>query len=219
METLLNKFESFIKRSMLPASVLLLFLSLLALKDETLSKLINNFNLLENQNFYSTIAIILILLISLSYIIAILTQFAFDNHLKKNFNSILFYKNENHTLNLLREKTILKLEQETNEFEAIEYTDYLLYQIIGRKLQFLKYPTNTKRYINDIKSSGSIFISMLILLFLEVIIHIQRIGLVLIGLIIMGGIFFIAKEYLLSKYRSRSIRIYTNYLLGDNNPI
>jgi len=222
MDTLVKQFESFLKRSMLPASFLLLLLFAFSLKDEKINTFFKNFNLFSkaNEKLYLTILIGLILLISLSYILSIFTQYIFDNRMKKNFNSILFYKNENETLNILRKKTISKLQKENSEFKELNYTDYLLYQIIGRKLQFLKYPTSTKRYIDEIKSAGSIFISILISLLIFTIIHsLDNCYMLFLGFLVMGIIYFIAIEYLLLKYRSRAIRIYINYLIGDNKSI
>jgi len=65
------------------------------------------------------------------------------------------------------------------------------------------------------KSSGSIFIAFKMAIIIRLIIDFNLINLIgsIIGIAI---IYFFAIEYLLSKYRSRNIRMYINYLIGDN---
>ena len=215
METLLKQFGGFIKRSMLPASVLLLFLSFFAYRDE---KLISNFDKLHSlseNNIYLEGFIIFTLLISLSFFMAILTQLLFDNLMKEDFNPLLpIYKHESHLLNQLREKTIKQLQEENPEFQDLKHTDFLLYQVIGRKLQFYSYKTDTRRYIDEIKSGGSIFIAILIAFLIELT-TLESWIYIMLGIFLILIIFTIALEYILSKYRSRNIRMYINYIIGD----
>ncbi|CAA6807962.1 MAG: Unknown protein [uncultured Sulfurovum sp.] len=217
METLLKQFDSFLKRAILPISVLVSVLLLFQYK-ECLNT--NKKNCLEqyihnpNNEDYLLILFIIILVIALSFIMKILIQLFFDNFLKKNFNSFIFYCNENYTLKVLRLKSIQKLKKENHAFNDIEMTDFLLYQVIGRKLQFVEHPTNTKRYIDDAKSAGSIFIAIIIAIIIKSYLYESYWGLFLIPFM-----YFIALEYIISKYRSRAIRMYTNYLIGENYPI
>jgi len=210
---LLKTFESFFKRSVLPSSVLLLFLFISNKADITIFfQKINPILELEYGTYILTLMII-ISLITLSFLMSILTQIVFDNTMKKNFNSLFLYNNT--TLNNLRDKVITKLQQEENDkFENIEHTDYFLYQVIGRKLESFSIKTDTRRYIDDIKSSGIIFLSFILTILLKIITHFDIIYFLFEILLILTT-WFIAWEYLKSKYRSRAIRIYINYLIGD----
>ena len=210
METLLKQFDSFLKRSMLPSSVLIVVTLLLT--HENLSNYQEDFaKLVDENNIYIIYFLILVSLVAISFIMSILTQIIFDNTMKKNFNAFFFYKNENQLLEKLRAKSIAKLNKESKEFEGIELTDSFLYQVIGRKLQFFKKPTPTTRYIDETKSTGSIAISIMLALFWQVI---QECSCLYIFFIII--IYAIARAYILSKYRSRAIRMYTNYIISDN---
>jgi len=211
METLLKQFDSFLKRSMLPSSVLIVVTLLLT--HENLAKYQEDFaKLVDENNIYIVYFLILVSLVAISFIMSILTQIIFDNTMKKNFNAFLFYKNENQLLEQLRAKSIAKLNKESKEFEGIELTDSFLYQVIGRKLQFLKKPTPTTRYIDETKSTGSIAISIMLALFWQVIQEYSCLN-----ILFIITIYAIARAYILAKYRSRAIRIYTNYIISDDN--
>lgn len=214
MDTLLKQFDSFLKRSMLPSSVLVLILILFAYKDNSLKDFFIGYINIINDNYF-LIFMTFILFIAISFIMKVLTQIFFDNMLKRNFNSIFLYFHENEILMILRKKSIEKLQKENTEFDEIELTDFFLYQVLGRKLQFLEHKTDTKRYIDDTKSAGSIFIAIIIALLIQIILNF---GLLycLIGILLIIATYFLAIEYIKSKYRSRAIRIYTNYLIGDN---
>jgi hypothetical protein len=160
--------------------------------------------------------LLIVLLLAISFTMSIFTQVFFDNTMKKNFNGYLFYKHENALLDTLRAKSIIKLNKESDIFNEIELTDYFLYQVIGRKLQFLEQLTKTTRYIDEIKSSGSIFIAFIFASGIQIKIDFSKSSL-FIGLLLIVSIYFLAKDYIKSKYRSRAIRIYTNYLIGENN--
>lgn len=214
MDTLLKQFDSFLKRSMLPSSVLVLILILFAYKDNSLKDFFIGYINIINDNYF-LIFMTFILFIAISFIMKVLTQICFDNMLKRDFNSIFLYFHENEILMILRKKSIEKLQKENTEFDEIELTDFFLYQVLGRKLQFLEHKTDTKRYIDDTKSAGSIFIAIIIALLIQIILNF---GLLycLIGILLILATYFLAIEYIKSKYRSRAIRIYTNYLIGDN---
>ena len=213
METLLKQFDSFIKRSMLPSSLLVLLLLLFSY--DKLFIYLDRLSPYLNQDYaFILILLFFILLIAISLVMSIITQLVFDNTLKDNFESFLIYKNENILLKELRAKSIEKLKQETDIFNDIKLTDYILYQILGRKLQFLKKPTPTKRYIDEIKASESIFFALII----SILIHLFSNFSILNFIISSFGILLtivITYEYIKSKYRSRAIRIYTNFLIGE----
>ena len=213
METLLKQFDSFIKRSMLPSSLLVLILLLFSY--DKLFYYLDRLSPYLNQDYtFILIFLFFIFLIAISLVMSIITQLVFDNTLKENFESFFIYKNENRLLKQLREKSIEKLQQETDAFNDIELTDYTLYQILGRKLQFFKKPTSTKRYIDEIKASESIFFALIISIFVHLLLNLSVINLLVssFGIIVTIGITY---EYIKSKYRSRSIRIYTNFLIGE----
>ena len=100
-------------------------------------------------------------------------------------------------------------------FNNIELTDYTLYQILGRKLQFLTKPTPTKRYIDEIKASESIFLAFIISMTIHLFFSNLSIIYFILNLLLIIFIIRVAFEYIKSKYRSRSIRIYTNFLIGE----
>lgn len=216
METLLKQFDSFLKRSMLPSSVLiviLLLFSLIVFSEEKITVYKSTvLEYIKDIDVFILSFLLIVLLTAISFIMSILTQIIFDNTMKKNFNSRLFYKHENALLDTLRIKSIIKLNKESNLFNDIELTDYFLYQVLGRKLQFLEYPTKTTRYIDEIKSSGSIFISFMISFVLKIIFDFSWVHL-FIGIFLIISTYFLARGYIKSKYRSRAIRIYTNYLI------
>ena len=210
MEILLKQFHSFIKRSMLPSSLFILILLLFSY--DKLFEYVDKLSKSMNQEY--AFIFIFLFFISISLLMSIVTQLAFGNTLKNNFESLFFYKKENRLLKQLRAKSIEKLQQETDIFNDIELTDYMLYQILGRKLQFFEEPTSTKRYIDEIKASESIFFALIISIVIELFIHFS-ITYLIIAIMMIGLILIFAYEYIKSKYRSRSIRIYTNFLIGE----
>ena len=103
---------------------------------------------------------------------------------------------------------------ENDIFEDIENSDYFLYQVIGRKLAFIKPETKTTRYMDEIKSAGIIFLSIIITIFVVMITYHSFMN-VIIELLLIGLIFIFSFDYIKSKYRSRAIRIYINYLIEN----
>jgi len=210
IKIIIERFESFIKRSLMPsASFLMLYM--------VFDILCNNSKFLDflNNEAHSTLLLIVLFIVfsGLSTLLTILHQFFYDNRLKENFDGNTFFNSENEALGEMRKKVmrILKIEKSN---------DYLLYQIIGKKMKNLKKDINTGRYIDDIKTIGIFFISFIIVLsvsilhyiyttensiFLEVVIFISLV-------ISIYLIYHLGKELIKSKYRSRAIRIYTNYL-------
>jgi len=207
ISTLLKIFDSFFKRAILPSIMLLAFLYILQTYNTKIDILLPS---IEEKNYL----LLFMLSITLSYIMSILTQSIFDNHLKNNFYGRFFYTSENRTLDLLREKVINKLKKENDIFEDIEYSDYFLYQVIGRKLAFIKPETKTTRYMDEIKSAGIIFLSIIITIFVVMITYHSFMN-VIIELLLIGLIFIFSFDYIKSKYRSRAIRIYINYLIEN----
>lgn len=208
ISTLLKMFESFFKRAILPSIMLLAFLYIL----QTYNAKIDILPTIENKNYL----LLFMISITLSFIMSILTQSIFDNNLKNNFNGKFFYISENNILKLLREKVIDKFTKENSVFKDIEYNDYFLYQVIGRELAFIKPETKTTRYMDEIKSAGIVFLSIVITIFIVMITYHSFIT-IIIELFIITLVIIFSFDYIKSKYRSRAIRIYVNYLIGDKS--
>jgi len=131
-----------------------------------------------------------------------LNQALFDNFIKSNYNSILF-RSETSKLKFLRKKIQIKIKQEYHEIEDIDeklLDDFMLYQILGGKEKV------SERYATDAKEIGVTFMSILIFI-LWVSLYVSILYILLTPLI-----FFIGRELVKSKYRSRAFRIYFNYL-------
>jgi hypothetical protein len=207
LSILLEMFKDFFKRAVFPSIFLLGTVYILEIIDK-------NIQLLPTIKSENYIYIFVIIIIS-SFIMSILTQGIFDNNLKRNFKTKIFFTYENELLDSLRDKCSEKLKHENEIFDNMEHTDALLYQIIGRKLAFIQPPTKTKRYVDEVKSAGIVFLSLLISLFIYLIYNFSLI-LLLCFLLISALLLLLAFDYIKSKYRSRAIRIYVNYLIGKN---
>jgi len=191
---IINKFENFINRAIIPSTTFILFGFIIYLYSDI--KL--NFNLFDNY------LLIIILLIGISLFLNILQQIIFDNNIKNYYNTKIFWCLDNKTLDSLRKQVILKLKTENNI--EIQYTDYNIYLLLGKK--FL---TNAERFVNETKSIGIISISFC--LFLLIFLYIQfGSGSLFISLPICGFIIILSFETILAKYRSRALKLYINYL-------
>ena len=190
-------FERFIKRSLLPSSSFLLFLIIYDI-------FINRENPILDylKKFDSTLMIIVIfmLFIGLSTILSILHQAVYDNFLKKDFELYFYKHTDNAYLKELREK----VQTSCNRPKA---TDYLLYQLIKAKYSDL----DTKRYVDDAKTIGISFISFIIIL-IATIVKIKSIPVTIGSIVLILFLYILGKELIKSKYRSRAIFLYTNYL-------
>lgn len=217
----LDKFEEFIKRAMMPSVVFfVMFIGMYLLFNYTQNP--NNFktittqlesilsNLISNLNI-GTFVLFFILLVALSHILAVLTQLVFDNNIKENYEPEIFKNSELKNLKLLRKEVKEKIKKESPEFKDIDLTDFMLYQIISRKLRYLNEKTPTHRYVDDAKASGIVFISIIISFFINTSIYFN----LTIAISISILTWFVGFTYIKSKYRSRALRIYTNYLIGE----
>lgn len=213
METLAKHFGSFFKRSILPSSILVLIILFFSSEKILIHQDIIK-DLITANYLFILIFLTMILLITISFIMSILTQVLFDDFLKKNFDmNLYFLSNQDTLLKELRLKSVTKLKEENNKFNDFddkEYTDYFLYQILGRKLQFFKYPTSTTTYIDDIKASGIISLSFIITFLIQ-----MSISFSIYYILLIIFIYCMTYYYLKSRYRARAIRIYINYLIGD----
>lgn len=225
IEILLKQFENFVKRALIPSvSFVITFLFI-----GCILVYINDSNFNQISSIYLSIKITnnvwfigLILLIGLSFFLSIVHQLIYDNLLKRNFDS--FCSNlQKSLLSKYRLLVIEKLKKEDktlyDNFENEYFTDNHLYQILGRKLSYFDKLTNTKRYVDESKSIGIFFISIILSLTLWNIFYFFKdiysfiLPSIFISLILYIMGFFLIK----SKYRSRAIRMYINYLLGEKH--
>lgn len=199
VEKILDKFGNFIKRDLFPSSTLFLLILTTYCKESEALKSI--FEIFEKNTLLISIVIIIILL-STTYILKMLNQALFDNFIKSNYNSILF-RSETSKLKFLRKKIQTKIKQEYHQIEDIDeklLDDFMLYQILGGKEEV------PERYATDAKEIGVTFMSILVFM-LWVSLYVSILYILLTPLI-----FFIGRELVKSKYRSRAFRIYFNYL-------
>jgi len=173
-----------------------------------------------------SVVIVVVAFLGLSYILSLLTQVIFDNNIKRkyNANTYLFWKEEeNKELDLLRQKVINKIEEENKDIfptELLKNSDMFLYQVVGRKLQFFSKETKTNRYVDETKSAGILFVSIMLSLCINMFIFNDiYVWKTVLNIILIGAFFFMGREHLKSKYRSRATRIYVNYLLGDEKTV
>lgn len=212
---LFKLFEDFIKRSVVPSISFgfiffveyFIFKEIYKIKIEEVNKLIPVINL---NNL--TILFLIILVIGFSYFLSILHQLLFDNYIKKNYNG-WFSTYENDQLKVLREKVINKLKVKLI-FIDTKYSDYILYQAIGRELSYFRKPTSTTRYVDDTKAIGIFFISIMVTNIIFTIIGLLHISICILIIVIS---YIIAYFAIKAKYRSRALRIYINYLIDEKD--
>ena len=194
MDAIVKSFETFIKRSLLPSSSFLLFLILYDyfLNDEEL------LDLLRCVNSMMMIVVVFMLFIGLSTILSIIHQAIYDNFLKENFDGLCKKYPDNLFLKILRKDVQ----------EALDYpdsTDYMLYHKIRTTLE--KDDIDASRYVDGTKAIGITFVSMMIMLIVTICTHKS-----ILCFIALFPIYFIGRELIKSKYRSRAIFIYSIYL-------
>ena len=209
IELLIKMFEGFIKRAVMPSVSFgfifivefLLFES--SIDENTLSGIKNIFNSLVWNSI--NIMLLVIVLIGLSYFLSILNQLIFDNFIKKNYNT-LCSKGETLQLEILRKKVIEKVKKKLDYIDN-DTSDYFLYQIVSRELTYFKEPTDTRRYVDDTKSIGIFFLSLIL------------VNMILFPTLWLIVLLVVGHYAIKAKYRSRAMRIYVNYLLGEEDKI
>jgi hypothetical protein len=166
---------------------------------------INNIKITESIQ-----TIIIILFIGWSIIMSILTQVIFDSFIKYNYESNI-YTITSDNLTQLRQKVINQLAKENEIFSNIEQSDYFLYQVISRKISFFEPDTKTNNYVNEAKIGGILFLSIMTAIIINIFLFDSSFWL----LLVLMPIYFFGHEFIKSRYRARAIRIYINYLIGD----
>ena len=208
IEFIWNKFELFIRRTVLPSSV---FITLLLFVDYNSndSALFQHITNLCNNKLSITIITLLILLLAINYILKFLTQFLFDNFIKINYDALFCCKKESAEFKKLRTKVCEKLvKKNVVDLELIDNNDFMMYQVLGNVLE----STNVKRYVTDAKEAGVMIVSILLVLSWYIYLKDDAIWLVAIFIL-----YFIGIEYIRGKYRSRAYRMYVNYLIENKN--
>jgi|GEM_PF-2037938 len=167
-----------------------------------------------------SLILILLSLVGLNYILLILNEIAYENTLRENFDSWLVQTPYNRTmsknLSALREKVQEKtLNLYPDLHHITDLTDYVLYEILGGILI-----TNTRAYVDSAKITGLVFISLISACIVSIILHYRHIGYHLIWLIsLIVILYFIGRELVKTHYRSRTMRLYINFLIAPEEKI
>lgn len=216
----LDKFEQFIKRAMMPSIVFFIMYAIVFIIVIYIKKDFNQLEFIVLLKFFmgikfdiTSFILFFILLIGLSHILSVLTQMIFDNNIKEDYISDFNIESENNNLKNLRKKVVNKLNTESSDFkDDIELTDFMLYQIVSRKLAYYNKKTPTERYVDDAKASGITFVSLIIVTLINLTIYYG----IFIAITVSILFTYIGYTYIKSKYRSRATRIYVNYLIGEH---
>jgi hypothetical protein len=205
IKVIVEKFEVFIKRSVLPSASFILFLLIFDV-------VFNNNRIIEyldKSHSNITIALFILAFIGLTNLLSILQQAIYDNRLKNTFNGSSFpWKNENNNLDTLRKKVNQQLNKDEN--------DYMLYKILGRNMSI-----DTTEYSTQAKTFGIMFISLIIVTIIWFHLYLHQsndLSLALryiLFLVIITIEYYVGRELVKSRYRSRAIKIYSNFI--NNN--
>jgi len=214
LNKLFTLFERFIKRSLVPTSAFFAFFLLfdliagILLEKPLLSattELIIRLTTLSGSSQFSYLipVVLLMLLVGLGFLFQVMTQLFYDNWLKGNFNFFYF---ENQGLSRLRAKVITKLGPELIKLDIKTPTDYQLYLILAPRSK-----QSLSKYADQSKAAGIVIICILFNLFIIAAFY----DCLCIRLSIYFLVFYLLGfNYIQSRYRSRAIRLYINYLLN-----
>jgi hypothetical protein len=216
LKIVLDEFKDFFRRAMMPSLVFVTVMILLG-ANEILK-------ISENRIILNKEMTLLILLIGVSYLFAIGHQILFDNNTKENYDECWFCAGDKQLRKLRNEVTRILKCQYSNLIDA-DTKDYHLYQIIG-KLSTTgsgdkKSGMQTESYTDRAKQGGITLLSIGVAL-TYIIVHntdsitiIKNIGnykFILLAIIWLL-VYCIGRYYVQSTYKSRAIRIYTNFIL------
>jgi len=214
IEFLWSRFELFIRRVIFPSSIfiLLLFVVDYYYNDAIIVKSIVEF-IKDNSNMVVIVSAIITIL-ALNYMLKFLTQFAFDNFIKVDYNPLRCYgyfnifTTECKQYIKLRDKVVKKLDDEGRinlEEIGAEENDYILYQIVNGILE-----EDTRRYATDAKEAGVMIVSISLALFWYSYLQMNWIW-----IITLIPLYLVGRFYIKAKFRSRAYRLYINYLLRE----
>jgi hypothetical protein len=208
IELIFDKFENFATRAMIPSIVIfVIILVIVSLMPDGDNKQVKW--LIENLEEHPYVS--LLFFIGLSHVLAIVTQAIFDNRIKKRYDACWFCANDDE-FTLLRGKVcgVLKTELDLLGFEEKEISDYMLYQIIGKLSDI-----DTKHYVDQAKHGGIVFSALMglvaIVIAISLVIKSYWLGCVAVFVLVL--LYLLGIAYISSRYKSRAIRIYTNFLL------
>jgi len=209
MEFLWDRFELLIRRVFFPSSVFIL--STFVVDHYANSGILTKYitDIIKNHTAVLVIFSTIVVVLAVNYILKFITQFAFDNFIKVNYNP--FFCNDKlgkecKQYKKLREKVVEKLGEEgiinLDDIGAKE-NDFILYQVLGGIMK-----EDTRRYVTDAKEGGVMIVS--ISLALSWYIYLKSVWIGIIALVIL---YMIGHFYIKAKFRSRAYRLYINYLL------
>jgi predicted membrane protein len=208
---ILSMFENFIKRSLMPSAVFfVLFMGIGFTTGEAQKSSFYMFfveMLMKKENSFMELFAIVILFVGVSYLLSILMQMVYDNNIKKNYNTFLFWTDENRELDKLRKRVLNKIRADDTYKKAQITSDYMLYQLLSKK-----YGGSTSRYVDESKSFGIFFVSIILTSFYWLYISSYTEPFVL-GMLLVVIIYLTGCDTIKTRYRSRAIRLYINYLI------
>lgn len=146
-------------------------------------------------------------MIGLSYLLSALNSIIFDHGLRENFNHD---NTKNKRLAELREAVVARMEgihslEPVLPREEAQRTDYQLYEIIRAALK-----TRTLSYVDRAKSTGIAAISIMVLLLGYALHAWNCFSLLLLSLGVLT--YLLGKEAVMANYRTRAIRLYTEFM-------
>lgn len=168
----------------------------------------------SSHSTWATVLAVLFLVIGLSYTLSTLNELIYENTLRENFDSWVPWVPYNRTMSsnftALRQSVIAKLEVDVPGLSVPHATDFYLYEVLGGIL-----PTNTRPYVDAAKAIGLVFVSAILVGFVELLVH---------GPSLSGGhfaflsvlcvlVYLAGREAIKTQYRSRALRLYVNFLM------
>jgi len=211
---ILRMFEGFIKRSLMPSAVFfVIFMGIGFAIGEAQKSGFYSFMielLSKKENSVVDLLAVVILFVGVSYILSIIMQMVYDNNIKKNYNTFLFWTYENKELDRLRRR-VFKKTLLNNKYKKVKArSDYMFYQLLGNE-----YGGNLNRYVDETKSVGIFFLSLIISSFYWLYLFTSCELCLLLGIVLGVFLYFVGCDTIKTRYRSRAIRLYVNYLIED----
>ncbi len=177
-------------------------------------------NLPSAHSTWATVLAVTFLVIGLSYTLSAVNELVYDNTLREDFDPWIkrtpYNRSISDNLASLRSSVIAKLKSDVPDVEIPRYTDFCLYEIIGGILD-----TDTRQYVDAAKALGMVFVSVILVGFVEVVIHAQSLSWWSIGtlLALCCVVYFLGREAIKTQYRSRAIRLYINFMMTPSETV
>lgn len=224
VEKLITSFEGLIRRSIAP-SVTFIVLALLSdllytawCKCSVWERLqcYRNLVLGGGPHESSAVFIIVLFIVGISYGLGAAQETLYDNFLKKDFDPVLVrgasLRSEAASLKDLRLRVRERIEQEPalTRFQNLAApSDFVLYEILGGIDT-----TSTHSYVDTAKATGIFFISLIIVLVGNALLHLDTLGWPrsLLLLALAGACWACGRAATRAQYRARAVRLYVNFL-------